>query len=445
MPATWLLDRMRHWADEPAIAWRDDVDTYRDLIERIGEWGARLDREGVEPGQVVALEGDYSPSACALLLALIQRRSIVVPLTESVHHNKAEFLDIAQAQTEISIDEHDESHVGRRPGTPSHELTRSLVEHGRPGLVLFTSGSTGKSKAALHDFSSLLEKFKVERRRLRTVTFLLLDHIGGINTLLYALSNGGMVVALESRQPETVCETIERHRVELLPTSPTFLNLLLMSQAYKRFDLSSLKTVTYGTEPMPKSTLSRLRAALPDASLLQTYGLTETGILRAKSKSSDSLWVKLGGEGVETKVVDGVLWIRSQTAMLGYLNHPSPFDQDGWFNTHDLVEVDGDHFRILGRRSEMIKVGGQKVYPAEVESVLLEMEGVSDATVFSEPNPITGQVVAARVNLSTPMTSSELKREIRRFCKDRLEPFKIPVKVILTTESQFSSRFKKQR
>jgi len=445
MPASWLLDRMQRWADQPAIAWRDQVETYQDLIGRVGEWEARLEKEAINPGQVVALEGDYSPNTCALMLSLIQRRSIVVPLTESVRHNKAEFLDIAEAEAEISINARDESSVTHRPGAPTSELTLSLIERGRPGLVLFTSGSTGRSKAALHDFSALLEKFKVERRRYRTVTFLLLDHIGGINTLLYALSNGGMVVALNSRQPEAVCAAIERHRVELLPTSPTFLNLLLMSEAHQRFDLSSLKTITYGTEPMPASTLRRLRSVVPDASLLQTYGLTETGILRAKSKSSDSLWVKLGGEGIETKVVDGVLWIRSEAAMLGYLNHPSPFDQDGWLNTHDLVEVDGDHFRILGRRSEIINVGGQKVHPAEVESVLLEMDGVTDATVFSEPNPIMGQVVAARLNVATPMTNSQLKREVRQFCKSRLEPFKIPVKVTATVKNQASDRFKKFR
>jgi long-chain acyl-CoA synthetase len=168
-------------------------------------------------------------------------------------------------------------------------------------------------------------------------------------------------------------------------------------------------------------------------------------ILRSKSKSSDSLWVKLGGEGVETKVVDGVLWIRSKTAMLGYLNHASPFDADGWLNTQDMVEVDGEHFRILGRRSEIINVGGQKVFPSEVESVLLQMEGVTDATVYAERNAITGQIVAARLNVDGSTTESQLKREVRKFCKGKLEPYKIPVKVKLTEGAQFSGRFKKLR
>jgi acyl-CoA synthetase (AMP-forming)/AMP-acid ligase II len=118
---------------------------------------------------------------------------------------------------------------------------------------------------------------------------------------------------------------------------------------------------------MPDSTLWRLHAAFPRARLQQTYGLTELGVFQTRSLASDSAWVKVGGDGVETKVVDGELWIRCRYAMLGYLNAPSPFDEDGWFPTHDRVLVDGEYLRILGRDSDLINVGGEKVYPAEVE------------------------------------------------------------------------------
>ena len=102
---------------------------------------------------------------------------------------------------------------------------------------------------------SNLEKFKVPRHKLRTITFLLYDHIGGFNTLLYTLSNGGLIVTVSDRNPDGVLKAVEKHKVELLPTSPTFINLILLSEAYKRYNISSLKTVTYGTEPMPENTL----------------------------------------------------------------------------------------------------------------------------------------------------------------------------------------------
>ena len=95
----------------------------------------------------------------------------------------------------------------------------------------------------------------------------------------------------------------------------------------------------------------------------QTYGLSELGILPTYTRDPDSLWLKLGGAGFEHKIVDGVLWIKSEMAMLGYLNAPSPFDDEGWMNTQDLVEIDGEFIRILGRKSEMINVGGGRSIP----------------------------------------------------------------------------------
>ncbi len=87
---------------------------------------------------------------------------------------------------------------------------------------------------------------------------------------------------------------------------------------------------------------------MPHVDLKQTYGLSEVGILPTRSRDRDSLWLKLGGDDIGTRVIDGELWIRVPEGMLGYLNHPSPFTEDGWFNTHDAVEVDGDYVRILG-------------------------------------------------------------------------------------------------
>jgi acyl-CoA synthetase (AMP-forming)/AMP-acid ligase II len=127
------------------------------------------------------------------------------------------------------------------------------------------------------------------------------------------------------------------------------------------------------------------------------------------------------------------------------LNAPAPFDADGWFNTGDKVEQDGEYLRILGRESDWINVGGAKVYPAEVENVLLELPSVLDVTVYGERHPLTGQIVAARLLLAAPEDLSELKRRLRAHCRARLEPYKIPVKVTVTEQPDHNARFKKQR
>jgi len=131
--------------------------------------------------------------------------------------------------------------------------------------------------------------------------------------------------------------------------------------------------------------------------------------------------------------------------MLGYLNAPSPFDENGWFNTQDKVEVDGEWIKILGRETDIINVGGQKVYPVEVESILLEMDNIIDVTVYSKKNPIMGNVVAAKINLHNEESSVELKKRIRKYCKDKLESYKIPIYIEITREKQISGRFKKIR
>jgi acyl-coenzyme A synthetase/AMP-(fatty) acid ligase len=434
------------WSDRIAIIWQGRPTRYADLLELVTEWNCLLDQGGITPGQTVAIDGDYSPRAVSLLLALIARRAIAIPLTRSVAAHRTEFLEVAEAQWAVSLDDRDRFAITPlRETPPRNPLLRQLADSGGPGLILFTSGSTGKSKAALHDLDALLEKFQVRRHSMCTLTFLVLDHIGGINTLFYTLANGGTVVSVQTREPDAVCAAIAAHRVELLPTTPSFLNLLLLSEAHTRHDLSSLKRVTYGTEVMPATTLQRVREVLPRVELQQTYGLTEVGILRSRSKEPGSLLVKVGGEGYETKVVDGILWIRARSAMLGYLNAPSPFDADGWFNTQDAVIEEGEYIRILGRNTEIINVGGQKVYPTEIENVILQLPGVKDATVFGEPNPLLGQVVSARLVMDSDESPGDLRKRLRIFCAGRLAAYKIPVRVEISHQDPYNARFKKLR
>lgn len=440
----FLRDIFAIHRDLDAIVWLDRPWSYGWLLQRLDEWKTRLESESVPTGAIVSIEADFSPDGVALFLALLERRCVLVPLTSAVESQKSEFIRIAEVEMRF-IEGVDGIFMRRTSETAAHEHYATLRGRGHPGLVLFSSGSTGRSKGALHDLSLLLEKFKTPRKSQRAITFLLYDHIGGVNTMLYTLSNAGCMVTVPNRAPDTVLAAVAKHRVDLLPTSPTFVNLILLSQAWQRHDLTTLRTLTYGTEPMPESTLKRFHELFPHITLQQTYGLSEVGILRSKSKSSDSLWMKIGGEGFETRIVDGMLQIKAQSAMLGYLNATSPFTEDGWFLTGDAVEVDGDYIRILGRKSEMINVGGEKVYPAEVESVLLQMPGVLDAAVLGEPNPIIGSIVVARVNLEAGEEPAAFKKRMRAFCRERLAAFKIPARVEIVDSEQYSARYKKMR
>jgi acyl-coenzyme A synthetase/AMP-(fatty) acid ligase len=325
------------------------------------------------------------------------------------------------------------------------ELYKVILERHVPGLVLFTSGSSGKPKAVVHDFSALLQKFHTVRPALITLNFLLFDHWGGLNTLLHCLSSQCLIVFPEKRTPEYVCNLVETYRIELLPTTPSFLNLLLVSRAYAGSNLGSLKLITYGAEPMPEATLKALAKVFPGVELRQTYGMIELGVLRAKSRSSDSLWVKLGGEGYNVRVVDGILQIRADAAMLGYIDADSPFTEDGFLITGDMVETDGEWIRILGRQSDLINVGGQKVYPSEVESVILDCPDVLDAVVYGEPNPLLGKVVCASIILADGAHEGTVRRAVRRICGERLQSYMVPAKIRFVNEIAQSHRLKRVR
>ena len=439
----FLLKIFRENQQQVALIYREKEYTYQWLLDSFTTYTQKLQANNIAVGSVVAVRSDFNPDSVGLMLALIDNGNCFVPISYAVKTTE-EFYNIAEVEYVLEFNETDLV-ITKRNATPKHEILLKLKENKSPGLILFSSGSTGKSKAAVHDFVPLLEKFRVRRKALRTITFLLFDHIGGVNTLLYILSNAGTIVTVEDRNPSNVCRLIEKYKVELLPTSPTFLSMILISKAYESFDIDSLKIATYGTETMLESTLKTFNKLFPDIVLKQTYGLSELGILRSKSKSNDSLWVKVGGEDYDIKVKDGVLFIKAKTAMMGYLNAPSPFDEEGWFNTQDKVLEEDGWIKILGRETDIINVGGQKVYPAEVESVLTEIENIDSASVYGVENVLLGFVVGAKISLSKEEDLKEVKKRVRKYCRAKMESFKVPVHIELIDAAMVSARFKKIR
>lgn len=440
----FFLRKMEQYALDQAIAQTGKAVSYGQLLEKFREVRTWLAQQAIPEGAVVSFDGDYSTEAVSLFLALARNKNIIVPLSRDSKAHYEEFRGIAATEYDISLSGQVLSlaATGRKA---EHPIYMELRQRRSPGLVLFSSGSTGKSKGIVQDLSLLMKKFQVPRKPLRMLIFLQLDHIGGVNSLLYSLANGGTIIVSEDRSPAKVCKAIEEHRADLLPTSPTFVNLLLLSRAYESYDLSSLRLITYGTEPMPQSTLERVSALLPHITMQQTYGLSEVGILRSKSRGSNSLWVKIGGEEFRTKIVNNRLWIKSESAMLGYLNAPNPFDEEGFLDTGDIVEQDGEWLKILGRESEIINVGGFKVFPAEVESTLLEMDNVEDVVVFGQDHAIMGKIVAAKVKLLQPESSKDFKARMLEFCKNRLQKYKVPGKIFVADEATYNERFKRMR
>lgn len=443
----WLLDRFA--VADPALkafVHKGQVFTYGQMSARIAEFTAELHNRGVKAGHTVVVLADYAPDVFCMILALASLKALVVPMTRGSVIEQGEALGISGCDHTIDFGPDGLGWTLKAHAVPvSSAMLDEFRATAKAGLILFSSGSTGKPKGMLHDFERVMEKFLVQRAPVVAIPFLMLDHFGGINTILAITASLGTVVTAQDRAIATICAAIQDHKVELLPTTPSFLTLLAATDLAQRYDLSSLKRITYGTETMPQATLDRIRARFPGVELQQTYGLSEVGVLRSQSRPDGSLWVRIGGSGFETQVRDGILWIRSEYRMVGYLNAPSGFDAEGWFNTQDRVEVDGDYFRILGRVTDLINVGGQKVYPAEVEDVILAQPNVADVVVVGEKHALLGQIVVAKVALHQPELLVDLRLRLRKACLARLAAYKVPAKVEMLDQEIYSARFKKLR
>ena len=385
------------------------------------------DLSNIREGDVVALIGDFDPPSILNLLKLIDKKVILVPLTSSTREQHEYFFESALVDHVIE---------GDSVKTIRHKESNILIEQLRTdkhaGLVLFSTGTTGRPKAILHDLSLFMKRFETPRPTLKTINFLLFDHIGGLNTLLHTLFNKGTVVAPTSRNVSDILETCSKHHIEVLPTTPTFLRMMLMSGMIPDNIPKSLRIITYGTERMDQPTLDSLCELLPNVDFRQTFGMSELGIVRVKSKARDSLYMKVGGEGVETRVVNSILEIRSKTRMLGYLNEKSPFDNEGWYNTQDIVDEQDGYYRVTGRTSESINVGGLKFMASEVERVTLEFEGIELAKAEGKPNPITGEHVELTVQpaSNTQINKNQLKEYLKKNLANHMTPKRINISQI---------------
>ena len=440
---SFILEKFKSFNSKNAIVFEDRIYTYEEFVKQIKDYKDILDKHNIS-SKVVVILGDYSFYNLALFFALYENKNIIVPITSNIKKVQDDFIEESFCQTIIKTDEKNLL-IQNLKTTFSHNIIDNLREKNSSGLILFSSGSTGKPKAMIHNLDTLIDSFKDKKEKsMNMLVFLMFDHIGGLNTVFNALCMGACLIIPKIKDAKTICELIEKYKIMVLPSSPTFLNLILISEEYKNYDLSSLRMITYGTETMPQSLLLKLKEVFPKVKFLQTFGTSETGISTTSSKSSNSLFMKLEDINGEYKIVENELWLRSKTQVLGYLNASmDSFTSDGWFKTGDLVEVDGEYIKIIGRAKEVINVGGQKVLPSEVESIILEMEEISDCMVYGEKNAITGQTVVCDVVLNKNIEN--IKKRVRVFCKDRLDAYKIPTKVNVVDKTNFSDRFKKIR
>jgi acyl-coenzyme A synthetase/AMP-(fatty) acid ligase len=441
----WFYQKFQTFGERPAIIERGHVYPYSKLIRKIDEYDSFV-RQNIRKGEIIVLLSDYSFSAIALFFSLIHNKNIVILVISDTAAEIDKRTTISRAEKLLSFSK-DHWNIQSLQPEISYPLYDRLRKLNHSGLVLFSSGITGEPKAMVHDLDVLSDSYQKEiTKEINSILFLTFDHIGGIDTLFSLLSIGGCLTIPEERDPGSICKLIEKHRVNVLSSSPTFLNLLLLSETYKHFDLSSLQIIGFGAEQMPEFLFRRLKELFPGVRLQQKFGTSETNAIRVRNHATDDLYMKIKDPNISYKIIDNELWLKSSTQILGYLNASSDNIAEGWFKTGDIVEENEDgYFRIVGRKNEIINVGGEKVFPGEVENAILQVKDVKDCIVYGEKNVITGETVIAEVVIKPGIEADLMKKQIREHLVKVLDVYKRPAKIKFVENITFNERFKKMR
>lgn len=315
-------------------------------------------------------------------------------------------------------------------------------------FLIRTSGSSGKKyKFILHSLSRFIDKYKrIGPHFKKTLAFSPAESIAGIETLMEALTHGLSLVAAGDRlTPNAVADLLETHAVDYLQTTPSFLNLMLLSRRFRRENLKSLRKIAYGSEPSQRSTLAAIADELPGVEFKHTYGMSEIGILHTVTSPTDPSIFLPDPSLNPSRIIDGMLQVKSISHMSGYFNETPRMTDDGWFCTQDIAQAEGSFIRVLGRADDTINVGGRKFLPSELEDLILPLDNVGDVTVFAEENGIVGKAIVAEVVLRNEESFGDFQQRFRKYAEEAIPFFMVPHRLTIANENVVNPRFKKMR
>jgi fatty-acyl-CoA synthase len=354
---------------------------------------------------------------------------------------------------------------------PEVEIDVDAVAYDDPSFIVYTSGTTGYPKGAVHSSRVLRNECSISEAMdidssSRVMNHMPFFHIAGACTgVLPPLITGGAMILMERWDPAHAFELIERERVTVLSGIPTHFIDLLNHDALDTADVSSLKTGWIGGASNPPEVIAAITDRLGMKGILPVYGMTETTSITTIPRLDDPPERITSGTGLpvsdfELKVVDtvsgeeldagaeGEVCVRGHLVMQGYYEDDEAthavIDDDGWFHTGDLGEFDAEgYLAITGRKSDMFIVGGSNAYPAEIERALSEHPAIKQAYVVGVPDPRLGEVGFAFVELRR---DAELDGDgVTEFCKGRLADFKVPRHVEFVTDWPLTATGKIQR
>jgi acyl-coenzyme A synthetase/AMP-(fatty) acid ligase len=385
---------------------------------------------------VLIATADQLPAALALLeLDGVARRLVLWPADLPIEH--LGFV-IASANVDAIVSdgmdlgpEHDAigPHVTCTPKVVPAAWDRTPTH--ATEWILLTSGTTGRPKMVQHSLASLCGAIQGQSGLDGShvwSTFYDIRRYGGLQIYLRAMLTGGSLVLSNAR--ESTAEFLPRvaaHGVTHISGTPSHWRCALMSPAACQI---APRYVRLSGEIADQSILDNLRSFYPQAEVAHAFASTEAGVafdVRDGLEGFPASLIGLNGCGVEMKVEEGSLRIRSSRTAAKYMDAPRTLaDQDGFVDTGDMLELRAGRYYFVGRRDGTINVGGQKVHPEEVESVINRHPLVRMSLVRPRKSPVLGALVVAEVVLEDGPGASGVETEILKICREALPRHKVP-------------------
>lgn len=473
----WLYVRAEQSPDQPALEFGDMRLSYAELAARVRIVVASLEEKGVNRGDVVAvslpnglpiIELIHASFAAGFVLLLINRRLTATEVGVQLRDSGARFFvhplgDSASEQVEVEAGTARFTLVPRgdvfefasaAKSDPRDDRALSLAQEfdlSQPRFILYTSGTSGKPKGVILSGANLLSSARGSAGLLgadasdRWLLCMPIFHVGGLSILLRSTLAGSQVIVHEGFTPELVSHDLDAKSITGVSLVANMLKRILDLRS-NASPPSALTCVLVGGGPVPAPLVEAARTmGFPIA---PTYGLTEAASQVATRRPEDPPTAGLSAlAGTELKIIDdtgaslpadrpGQICVRSGSVMTGYLNRPEATRetlQDGWLRTGDVGSLDGDgRLFVHDRRSDLIVSGGENIYPAEVESALLEHPAVAEAGVAGVADEAYGARPVAWLvaGLSGEATSEVLHEH----CRARLAHYKCPVKFVWRSE-----------
>ncbi len=430
--------------------------TYTELRAAVHTAAQTLIGMGVRPGDRVALCAPNSRHWVVAALGALHAGAALVPI--NTRFTAAETLDVLQRSHARAFIVEGEFLGRDRLAELRGELIPEIVvrlpaewagaDVGLPPVdpdqlcdVMFTSGTTGRSKGAMSAHRQSLGVAQAwaacglltaaDRYLIVNPFFHTFGYKAGI---LACLLTGATIVPQPVFDVVETMRLIERERITVLPGPPTIYQTLLDHPERGSFDLSSLRLAVTGAAVVPVALIERMQSELSFSTVLTAYGLTEA-VVATMCRPDDSPATvahtcgrALAGFELRLGEQDEVL-LRGPNVMLGYLDDPAAtaaaIDADGWLHTGDVGRIDADgYLSITDRLKDMYICGGFNVYPAEVEQALARLPGVAESAVVGVADERLGEVGVAHVVTSPGFVLTE--SEVIEFCRGRLANYKVP-------------------